>query len=83
MIDIYSVRNIKLAMEILIGKNIKVIRVSKQISQKDLAKQVGVTHNYLSMVENDAKKPSLTLMEKLSKALGVPLAALFSELSFS
>ena len=66
-----------------IGANIKTIRTSKSISQKELAKQVGITPNYLSMIENASKRPSLSLIEKLSKVLEVPLALLFSELTFS
>jgi len=66
-----------------IGNNIKTIRTSKQISQKALAKQVGITPNYLSMIENNAKKPSLTLVEKLAMVMNIPLATLFAELSFS
>lgn len=66
-----------------IGKNIKILRASKNISQKDLAKKVGITTTYLSMIENEAKKPSLTLVEKLAQVLEIPLAVLFSEFNFS
>ena len=69
--------------EVKIGNNIKTIRTSKQISQKELAERLGITPNYLSMIENDAKKPSLTLMERLSTALNIPLAAFFAELSLT
>lgn len=62
-----------------IGTNIKVIRTSQKIAQKQLAKQLGITQNYLSMIENNAKKPSLSLLEKLSKILNAPLALLFSD----
>jgi len=62
-----------------IGNNLKLLRTQKQISQKELAKTLGITHNYLSMVENNAKKPSLSLLEKISEVLGVPLYSLFQE----
>ena len=66
-----------------LGQNIKVLRVTKNISQKDLAKKLGITPNYLSMIENAAKKPSLTLIEKLAQVLEVPLATFFGELTLS
>lgn len=65
-----------------IGKNIKLIRTSKNISQKELAEKIGVTPNYLSMIENEAKKPSLSLIEKLAQALGTPLTMFFTEFNF-
>lgn len=66
-----------------IGKNIKILRASKEIRQKELAKTLGITQNYLSMIENGSKKPSLTLLEKLADILNVPLSMIFSENKFS
>ncbi|MBL8014897.1 MAG: helix-turn-helix transcriptional regulator [Candidatus Doudnabacteria bacterium] len=66
-----------------IGRNIKTIRVSKNLSQKHLAAKVGITPTYLSLIENEVKKPSLTLIEKLSQVLDIPLTLLFGELTFS
>lgn len=62
-----------------IGKTIKLIRTLKGIKQKELAKKINITHNYLSAVENDKKEPSLVLLNKLSKFLEVPLSLLFIE----
>lgn len=64
-----------------IGRNLKVVRVSKRISQKELATKVGITTTYLSLIENSRKTPSLGLIERISSALGTPLAVLFTELS--
>lgn len=66
-----------------IGHNIRVIRTQQKITQKQLAKYLGITPNYLSMIENDSKKPSLTLLERISRHLNTPLSALFSDLSLS
>ena len=59
-----------------IGNSIKFVRVTKNISQKDLAKKLKISQNYLSLIENDRKEPSLTLLKKISNALGVPMSAL-------
>lgn len=64
-----------------LGRNIKNWRAAKNISQKELAYKVGITVAYLSMVENNAKKPSLTLIEKICHTLEVPLGVFFSDLS--
>lgn len=66
-----------------IGTNIKVLRTARQIKQKELAEKLGITVPYLSMIENNSKRPSLTLLEKLAKALNAPLALLFSDLPFA
>lgn len=66
-----------------LGKNIKLVRTSKNLSQKELATELGITHNYLSMIENDAKTPSLRLIENLCRVLGIPLNTLFSDLSLT
>jgi len=66
-----------------IGKTIKNIRTSKNISQKELAFKLGVTPVYLSMVENNAKTPSLNLLERIAKTLEIPVAILFSDFAFN
>ncbi len=66
-----------------VGSNIKLIRTQKKLTQKKLAEEAGITHNYLSMIENNAKVPSLNLIQKLAKILETPLAILFSELEIS
>ncbi len=66
-----------------IGNNIKTIRTKKKLSQKELAFKLGVTPVYLSMIENNAKTPSLNLLERLGKILEIPLALLLSEAAFS
>lgn len=61
-----------------IGTNLKILRIARDISQKELAEQVGITHNYLSMIENNSKTPSLTLLEKIAKNLNTTLARIFT-----
>lgn len=62
-----------------IGTNIKLIRSIKKIRQKELANVVGITNNYLSMIENNLRTPSFTLIQKLALALDTSLQALFSD----
>jgi transcriptional regulator with XRE-family HTH domain len=66
-----------------LGLNLKTLRTAKSISQKELAKELGITPTYLSLIENGSKKPSLTLIEKFARVLEIPLALVFSELTFN
>jgi transcriptional regulator with XRE-family HTH domain len=46
-------------------------------TQADLAKEAGVTKNYITMLEAGKRKnPSLLVLKRLAKALGVPVAEL-------
>jgi transcriptional regulator with XRE-family HTH domain len=53
------------------GKRLKQIRLSKKLSQGDVAKRLGIGASYISQVERGVQNVSLKGMEKLAKALGV------------
>jgi transcriptional regulator with XRE-family HTH domain len=58
---------------------IKTLRQEKGLSQKALAEQVGVTDAYITMLESGKRKnPSLEILKKLAKALGVPVTELLA-----
>lgn len=48
------------------------------VSQEELASRAGLHRTYLSDIERGARNPSLESINKISKALGVPLAMLFT-----
>lgn len=58
------------------GKRVKKIRLSKGMSQGDLAKILGVHPNYISGIERGLENMSLKKMEQLAKALGVTIKTL-------
>ena len=62
-------------------KNIKlkVARAEKDVSQEELAKQVGVTRQTIGMIETGKFNPSLQLCIAICKALGKTLNDLFWE----
>jgi transcriptional regulator with XRE-family HTH domain len=62
-----------------VGKTIKFLRLSAGLKQSDLAKRLGVSSNYISLVENDRRDPSLSFLKDLSDEFGVPLGLLFLE----
>ena len=56
-----------------IGQTLKLLRVAADLKQTELAKDLGVTANYLSLVENGRREPSLTFLQKFANRLDVPL----------
>jgi transcriptional regulator with XRE-family HTH domain len=63
----------------LIGNRLKELRDSKQLSQGDIEKRTGLLRCYISRVENGHTVPSVETLEKLARALEVPMYRLFHE----
>ena len=59
------------------GQAIKDLRVNKMKQTQNLfAQSVGITQTYLSQIENEAKKPSTELLERIAKHVDIPLSIL-------
>lgn len=58
------------------GQTLKMLRVAANLRQGILARDLNVTPNYLSLVENGKREPSLTLLRNFSKRMGVSLGYL-------
>ncbi len=56
---------------IRLGENLKRIRTEKNISQGDIAKELGVDRGFISTIENGKTNPTLATIAKLAKAIGV------------
>jgi DNA-binding XRE family transcriptional regulator len=61
----------------IVKNNIATIRKSKKISQKDLAKRVGISFWWMNNVERGRFNPSLTLIDRIAKELGVSKGDIF------
>ena len=56
---------------------IRELRATKQLTQADLAERAKIARGYLADIEaGHRKNPSLAVIQRLAKALGVPVAAL-------
>lgn len=60
-----------------LGNSIKLIRTAREISQRDLARDLKVSANYLSLIESDKREPSLSFLKRLAKELKVPMQLFF------
>ena len=61
-----------------IGDNIRKIRIAKKLSQKEVILNAGLDTAQYSRIENNRTEPSLTTLEKITKALGVSFSELFA-----
>lgn len=55
-----------------IGTAIKTLRLKRDVPQQNLAKKVGITQGFLSLIERDAREPSFELIGKIASELKVP-----------
>lgn len=57
----------------IIGDRLRALREEKKFSQGDIEKRTGLLRCYISRVENGHTVPALETLEKLARALEVPL----------
>jgi transcriptional regulator with XRE-family HTH domain len=63
----------------VIGNRLKELRESKQLSQGDIEKRTGLLRCYISRVENGHTVPAIETLEKMARALEVPMYRLFHD----
>ena len=60
-----------------VGRVLKTLRESRGLNRVELAKRAAITVAYVSALElGKRKNPSLEVLQRLAKALGVPVTAL-------
>jgi len=60
-----------------IGKNIRTLRKNKKLSQEQLAERCNLHRTYIGALERDEKSPTIDTLEKIVKALEIPLSDFF------
>ncbi|MGL5244870.1 MAG: helix-turn-helix transcriptional regulator [Sarcina sp.] len=61
------------------NKKMKIARIEKDLSQDQLASEVGVTRQTISMIESGKYNPTIKLCIAICKVLGKTLDQLFWE----
>src|SRR5947208_6438779 len=61
----------------VIGDRLRELREGKKFSQGDIEKRTGLLRCYISRVENGHTVPAVETLEKLARALEIPLYQLF------
>lgn len=64
----------------LIGTRVKMLRITKNISQTELAKQIGVTQTHLSNIENGRAGLTIPNLIKLREALACTIGSFFVDI---
>ena len=62
-----------------IGRSVRVKRVARFWTQKQLAREAGISQKALSKIENDEVEPRFSTIIRLAKALGVDPSELVDE----
>lgn len=63
-------------LEVAIGREVRAVRQQLGITVADMAENSGLSVGMLSKIENGMTSPSLTTLQALSDALGVPISQL-------
>jgi transcriptional regulator with XRE-family HTH domain len=63
--------------KVIIGDHLRAMREEKQLSQGDIEKRTGLLRCYISRVENGHTVPAIETLEKMARALEVPMYQLF------
>lgn len=61
----------------IIGERLRAIRQEKNFSQGEIEKRTGLLRCYISRVENGHTVPAIETLEKMARALEIPLYQLF------
>jgi transcriptional regulator with XRE-family HTH domain len=63
--------------KMVIGDRLRALREEKSLSQGDIEKRTGLLRCYISRVENGHTVPAIETLEKMARALEVPLYQFF------
>ena len=61
----------------IIGDRLREMREAKKLSQGDIEKRTGLLRCYISRVENGHTVPAIETLEKMARALEIPVYRLF------
>jgi transcriptional regulator with XRE-family HTH domain len=61
----------------IIGERLREMREQKKLSQGEIEKRTGLLRCYISRVENGHTSPAIQTIEKMARALDVPMHQLF------
>lgn len=59
------------------NNQLKLLRTTKGLQQKDVAMAIGITTSYYGMIEVGSRKPSLIIALKLANFFNIPVENIF------
>jgi len=67
----------RMSIQSRVSRNIQRIRREKDLSQEEVAHRADIHQTYLSGVETGKRNPSILVVERIAKALGVDVTEIF------
>ena len=65
---------------VALGIAIKTMRMSRRLSQNELAERIGVSRSAVSMWENGEREPNFDMIEALADVFNVPMSAFLDKM---
>jgi transcriptional regulator with XRE-family HTH domain len=62
----------------LVARNIRKLRVAKELSQENLAVDAGIDRTYVSRLERGLENPTIAVLERIADALSAEIVDLFA-----
>jgi transcriptional regulator with XRE-family HTH domain len=66
-------------VRLMVGRNVKRLRLDADLTQAALAERMGVDRAYVSSLELGQRNPTVVTLWHISRALGVKLQTFFEE----
>jgi transcriptional regulator with XRE-family HTH domain len=63
--------------DVIVGRNIRVQRLARDMSQTDLASQIGITFQQVQKYEKGTNRVGSGRLLRIAEVFGLPIAALF------
>jgi transcriptional regulator with XRE-family HTH domain len=63
----------------IVARNIRRLREERGLTQEELAARIRINRNYVGMLERQENLPTVAMVERIAKALGIEPARLFDE----
>ena len=76
IVQIWAMNDIKVRF----GKRVREVRLFQEISQEKLAELADLDRTYITGIETGKRNISITVIEKLSRALNLTMAEIFKEI---
>ncbi|MFP7674276.1 helix-turn-helix domain-containing protein [Marivita sp. S0852] len=67
----------RMSIQSRVSRNIQRIRREKDLSQEEVAHRADIHQTYLSGVETGKRNPSILVVERIAKALGLDVSEIF------
>jgi transcriptional regulator with XRE-family HTH domain len=65
-------------IRVIVGKNLRRVRLLRGFSQEALAHEAGIAPSFLSQIENGKRSATITTLDVLAKALKTPIVDFFA-----